>query len=160
MNAKTTIVAVTMFAALAGGVLHISFAKAADPDSAPPDDQVATEALNSVIADCNKSEDDRYKAQEVQFQQAKLQNDAVIKQYQAQNETLHKQYDLLRSNYTSLAMQNDEERKQNEDLQLKYQDMQEQLKDAQQKYDDVMKKLTPPNPPANGGLLGKLKSAF
>ena len=158
MNAKTTIVAVTMFAALAGGVLQISFAKAADPDSAPPDDQVATEALNSVIADCNRSEADRYQAQEVKFQQTKQQNDAVLKQYQEQNETLQKQYDVLRTNYTTLAMQSDEQRKQNEDLQQKYQDMQQKLQDAQKKYDDITKKLTPPPPTPN--LIDKLKGAF
>lgn len=159
MNAKQTIIAATMFAAFSGVVLQISFAKAADP-AAAPDEQVATEALNSIVGDCNKSEDDRYKAQQALFVQAKQQNDSVIKQYQTQNETLQKQYEVLRANYTSLAMQNDEERKQNEDLQQKYQDMQQKLQDAQQKYDDVMKKLTPPKPPANDGLIDKLKGVF
>lgn len=156
MKVKPAIVAATIFVALSGAALQFSFAKAADAGSGP-DDQVSTEALNSVIADCNRSEDDRYKAQQVQFEKAKQQNADAIKQYQAQNETLQKQYDLLRTNYTSLAMQNDEERKQNEDLQQKYQDMQQKLQEAQQKYDDIVKKLTPP---ANDGLISKLKGVF
>ncbi|MDE2474653.1 MAG: hypothetical protein KGO48_06375 [Alphaproteobacteria bacterium] len=156
MKMKPAIIAAVAFAALSGAALQFSLAKAADADPAP-DDQVATEALNSVIADCNKSQDERFKAQQVQFEQAKQQNADVIKQYQAQNETLQKQYDVLRTNYTSLAMQNDEERKQTEDLQHKYQDMQRQLQDAQAKYDDIVKKLTPPEKP---DLIGKLKSVF
>ena len=156
MKVRSAIVAVTILTALSGAALHVSFAKAADAVPAP-DDQVATEALNSVIADCNRSEADRFKAQEVKFQEAKRQNDTVIKQYQAQNDTLQKQYEVLRTNYTSLAKQSDDQRKQNEDLQQKYQDMQQKLQDAQQKYDDIVKKLNPPKDP---GLIGKLKGVF
>jgi len=157
MKVKPVIVAVAVFAAVSGSALQFSLAKAADAASGP-DDQVATEALNNVIADCNRSEADRYQAQEVKFQQAKQQNDAVIKQYQDQNDTLQKQYDVLRTNYTSLAMQSDEQRKQNEDLQQKYQDMQQKLQDAQKKYDDIVKRLTPPPPAPN--LIDKLKGVF
>lgn len=157
MTVKPAIVAAVIFAAASGTVLQFSYARAADP-AAAPDDQIATEALNSVIADCNRSETDRYKAQEVNFQQAKQQNDTVIKQYQEQNDALQKQYDVLRTNYTTLAKQSDDQRKQNDDLQQKYQDMQQKLQDAQQKYDDIVKKLTPP--PAGPGLIDKLKGVF
>jgi peptidoglycan hydrolase CwlO-like protein len=164
MKVKSVIAAVTIFTALSGAALHVSLARAADADMpagpatpAMPDDQVATEALNSVIADCNRSETDRFKAQEVKFEQAKQQNDMVIKQYREQNDTLQKQYDVLRTNYTTLAKQSDDLRKQNEDLQQKYQDMQQKLQDAQQKYDAIDKKLNPPKQP---GLVDKLKDVF
>ncbi len=161
MRVRSAIAAVTIFTALSGAALHVSLARAADADTsampATPDDQVATEALNSVIADCNRSETDRFKAQEVKFEQAKQQNDTVIKQYREQNDTLQKQYDVLRTNYTTLAKQTDELRSQNEDLQQKYQDMQQKLQDAQQKYDAIDKKLNPPKTP---GLVDKLKNVF
>lgn len=159
MKIKPAIISAVVFAAVSGAALQFSYAQTAptaDP-AAAPDDQVSTEALNSVIADCNRSETDRFKAQEVKFEEAKQQNDAVIKQYQAQNEMLQKQYEEVRTNYTTLAMQSDEQRKQNEDLRQKYQDMQQKLEDAQKKYDDIVKKLTPPPPP---DLIGKLKNVF
>lgn len=156
MKVKRAIAAITIFTAVSGAALQFSYARAAAPAPAA-DDQVATEALNSVIADCNRSEADRYKAQEVKFQEAKQQNDTVIKQYQAQNDTLQKQYDVLRTNYTSLATQSDELRKQNADLQQKYQEMQQKLQDAQHRYDDIVKQLNPPKDP---GLIDKLKGVF
>ena len=144
MNAKRILAAGT-FAALIGIVVQISLANGADTVP-PPEDAAATQQLNNTIANCNKSEDDRFQAQQAQFQQERQKNQDILMQYQAQNDTMHKQYDDLRANYALLELQNDEERKQNSDLQEKYQDMQQKLQEAQQKYDDVLKASQPMQP--------------
>ena len=144
MNAKRTLAAGT-FAVLLGVVVHISLANGADAVP-PPEDAAATQQLNNTIANCNKSEDDRFQAQQGQFQQERQKNQDILTQYQTQNDTMHKQYDDLRANYALLELQNDEERKQNQDLQQKYQDMQQKLQEAQLKYDDVLKASQPMQP--------------
>ncbi len=139
MDTKTRMVGGAVLAAFFAAGVHVSLANGADGVSAP-DDQAATEKLNNTIANCNKSEDDRYRAQEAQFQRERQQNQRVLTDYQAQNESLHNQYDDLRANYALLELRNDEQGKETAALQQKYQDTQATLQDMQIKYDEMLKK--------------------
>ena len=139
MNAKKTIMAGAVLAALFAAGVQISVASEADAGS-PPDDSAATESLNGTIANCNKSENDRYQAQDAEFQRERQQNQSVLAQYQAQNDSLHKQYDDLRANYVLLEQKNDDQGKETAALQQKYQDTRQNLQEMQQQYDEILKK--------------------
>ncbi len=157
MHVKQPIFAAAIIAAMFGLAAHVSLASGADLP--PPEDEAAAQKLNSAIANCNRSEEDRFQAQQTAFQREKQQNDKVLMQYQEQNEALQRQFDDLRANYALLEAQDDDQRKQNLDLQQKYQEIQRQLEDAQQEYADIVKmQQSPPTPPPN--LLDKLKGVF
>jgi septal ring factor EnvC (AmiA/AmiB activator) len=159
MHLKQSIFATAIMAALFGLAAHVSLASGAD--LSPPEDGAAAQKLNSAIADCNRSEEDRFQTQQAAFQREKQQNDKVLMQYQEQNDALQRQFDDLRANYALLEAQDDEQRKQNRDLQQKYQEIQQQLEDAQQRYADIVKmQQTPPTPPPGKDLLDRLKDVF
>ena len=138
MNAKTRILTGAMLASLFAAALQISVASGADTASSA-DDAAASGILNNAIASCNKSEDDRFAAQQAQFQKERQDNQRVLAEYQSQNDAMHKQYDDLRANYSLLEQTNDEQRKQNAELQQKYQETQQKFQDMQKNYDDMVK---------------------
>ena len=138
MNAKTRMLTGAMLATLFAAGVHVSLAAGAG-NVPPPDDQAASGILNNAIASCNKSEDDRFAAQQTQFQQERQDNQRVLAQFQTQNDAMHKQYDDLRANYALLEQTNDEQRKQNEELQQRYQETQQKFQDMQKNYDEVVK---------------------
>jgi chromosome segregation ATPase len=132
------------FAALFAIMAPVSLASGADTGPSPQDD--AAQMLNSTVASCNNSQDERFQAQQAQFERERQQNQILLMQYEGQNDAMHRQYDDLRANYALLEAQNEQVRKQNEDLQQdqqdiqqKYQAMQQQLQDVQQKYDAILK---------------------
>src|SRR5579871_1654524 len=136
MNGKLKLAHLSVLTVLIGAAMPVSLASGADAVNVV-EDHAATEQLNSVIANCNKSEDDRFQAQQAQFQQERQKNQEVVTQFRAQNEAMHKQYDDLRASYAVLESQNDQARKQNEDLQQKYLEMQQKLQAMQVRYDGI-----------------------
>jgi len=138
MNGKLKLAHLSVLTVLIGAAMPVSLASGADAVNVV-EDHAATEQLNSVIANCNKSEDDRFQAQQAQFQQERQKNQEVVTQFRAQNEAMHKQYDDLRASYAVLESQNDQARKQNEDLQQKYLEMQQKLQAMQVRYDGILK---------------------
>src|SRR5437763_20030 len=138
MNAKTTTLSAAAVAVFFALVADIPLAAGAD-NTPQPDDSAAAATLNNTIASCNKSEDERFQAQQAQFQRERQKNQDILTQYQSQNDAMHKQYDDLRANYALLELTNDQEKKQNDDLREKYTDMQQKLQEAQAKYDDILK---------------------
>ena len=153
MNARKMSFASAVAATLIACVAQISLAA----DTAAPDDDAAAQKLNSVIANCNKAEEDRFQAQSAQFQQEREQNARLIMEYQGQNEALKREYESVRADQVMLQAQYGSERDQNRDLQQKYQDMQQQLQEAQRKYDDIVKAQQTPPP---SGLIDRLKGVF
>jgi len=138
MNAKTRVLTGATLVAIFAAGLHISLASGAD-NGPSPEDAAASGKLNNAIANCNKSEDDRFAAQQAQFQRERQDNQRVLAQYQTQNDAMHKQYDDLRANYALLEQTNDEQRKQNAELQQRYQETQQKFQDMQKNYDELVK---------------------
>ncbi len=138
MNTKVKLAGLCMLTTMAGAAAPVSLASGADAVNLS-EDHAATEQLNSVIANCNKSEDDRFQAQQAQFQQERQKNQETVAQFRAQNDAMHKQYDDLRANYALLEAQNDDARQQNQDLQQKYLEMQQKLQAMQVRYDGILK---------------------
>src|SRR5438105_4195196 len=98
MNTKTRMLTGALLAGIFAAGVHISLASGAD-SAPPPEDSAATLKLNNSIATCNKAEDDRFQAQQVQFERERQQNQRILAQFQTQNDSMHKQYDDLRANY-------------------------------------------------------------
>ncbi len=138
MNRNVSVSLLAVLTVMIGATAPVSLASGADAVNVI-DDHAATEKLNTVIATCNKSEDDRFQAQLAQFQQERQRNQDVMAQFRTQNDAMHRQYDDLRANYALLEAQNDEARKQNKELQDKYLDMQQKLQAMQVKYDGILK---------------------
>lgn len=158
MNAKSRILTGAMLAAFFAAGVQISIANGADT-AASPDDAAASGVLNNAIASCNKSEDDRFQAQQAQFQRERQDNQRVLTQYQTQNDAMHKQYDDLRANYALLEATNDEQKKQNAELQQNYQETQKKLQDMQKNYDELVKNyqsIQDQLNPKDKGLIGRL----
>ena len=138
MNRKVKLAGLSILTAIIGAATPVSLASGADAVNLI-EDHAATEQLNSVIANCNKSEDDRFQAQQAQFQQERQKNQEIVAQFRTQNDAMHKQYDNLRASYSVLEAQNDEARQQNQELQEKYLEMQQKLQAMQVRYDGILK---------------------
>ena len=145
MRSKTRILGAAALTAMIAVVAQVSLATGADISDARDDE--AAGKLNSAIANCNKSEDDRFAAQQAQFQRERQRNQELLKQSETQTEAMRRQYDDLRGSYVLLEAQNDDTRKQNQELQQKYAEMQQKLEEAQAKYEDVLKASQPAKPP-------------
>lgn len=158
MNTRSRILTGAILAAFVAAGAQISIANGADT-AASPDDAAASGVLNNAIASCNKSEDDRFQAQQAQFQRERQDNQRVLVQYQTQNDAMHKQYDDLRANYALLEATNDEQKKQNAELQQNYQETQKKLQDMQKNYDELVKNyqsIQDQLNPKDKGLIGRL----